>query len=275
MAKVNNLATQGLKGTLDNMTFVNSKAYGDHVRRKRGTVKPAVLNDAMVQSKDRLLQVNETARLIFNSIRNEHKDGSLWSRLLSVLRRQLKETNDNNVKCLLKLECHAEHTLTTMLRSDWFIEIAPIVKRRLCIDLKIPEAPMKRKKKYLPESQVGIHVIFHDPVHNRLRKEEIHSDVFSKTSYPLQLPFVVPVPARVQSYAIFLKVTECINGEAKSWPQSTGMRCIAVGIIPGKQRPPAKRKTATKKKQPIARKQKARAKGKASRMNRSDGELNN
>ena len=256
MAKVNNLTTQGLKGTLDNMTFVNSKAYGDHVRRKRGTVKKAVLNDAMVQSKDRLLQVNETARLIFNCIRNEHKDGSLWRRLLSVLRRQVKETNDNNVKCLLNLECNTAHTLTMMLRSNWFIEIAPIVKRRLCISLKIPEAPMMRKK-YLPESQVSIHIIFHDPVHTRLKKEEIHSDVFRKTSYPLQLSFVVPVPARVQSYAIFLKVTECIEGEAKSWPQSTGMRCVAVGIIPGKQQPPAKRKTATKKKKTKVKKRKS------------------
>lgn len=262
MAKVNNLVTQGLKGTLDNMTFVNSKAYGDHVRRKRGTVKPAVLNEAMVQSKDRLLQVNETARLIFNSIRNEHKDGSLWTRILSALRRQLKETNDNSVTCLLNLECHAKHTLTSILKVDWIIETAPIVKRRLCIDLKIHEAPMMRTR-YLPESQVSIHVIFHDPVRNRLSKEVIHSDVFRKRNYPVQLPFVVSVPVRVQSYAIFLKVTECIDGEAKSWPQSTGMRCVAVGIITGKPNRKPSPKAAAKKKQPQVKKRKIKKPNKA------------
>ena len=34
-----NIVTHGISGTLYNLTFVNSKAYGPHLRRKRGSDK--------------------------------------------------------------------------------------------------------------------------------------------------------------------------------------------------------------------------------------------
>jgi hypothetical protein len=68
----------------------------------------------MEQSKDNLLQVNKTASLIFKSI-NEHKDGTLWPRLLSAFRHQLKQSGYNDVQCLLNLECSAKHTLDQIL----------------------------------------------------------------------------------------------------------------------------------------------------------------
>ena len=77
MAKSNNIVTHELSGTIDNLTFVNSKAYGAHVRRKRGTVKEAVLNKTMKESSNKLIHVNQIASLVFKSISNEHKDGKL------------------------------------------------------------------------------------------------------------------------------------------------------------------------------------------------------
>lgn len=38
-----------LSGTLAGLTFVQSAAYGNHVRRARGTVKPARINDVLHQ----------------------------------------------------------------------------------------------------------------------------------------------------------------------------------------------------------------------------------
>jgi hypothetical protein len=248
MAKTNNLTTKGLQGTLQNMTFVNSKAYGDHVRNPRGTFKPAVLNETMEQSKTRLLQVNETASLIFKSI-CEHKDGTLWPRLLSTLRRQLKETNHNNVHCLLNMECHAEHTLDKMLRSHWNVE-AEVVKRQLNITLTLPEPPIYSKK-YLKQFQVSIHVIFPDLEKGKLKKEIAYSDILQKASCPKVFSFVIPVPAKSTEVAVFLKVTECKDGIALNYPQSTGMRCVTVGVIPVRKDKSNKQKASPKKKRSL------------------------
>lgn len=233
MAKSDNIVTTGLSGTLDNLTWVHSKAYGDHVRRKRGTVKKAVLNKTMVESKNRLLHVNQIASLIFKGI-NEHKDGKLWPRLLSKLRLQIREYNYNDVSCLLKMECHQKHTLDKMLRSLWEVEVTGISKKQMCISLKMPDTP-EYNKKYLKEFQISMHVIYPDFERNKLKKEVACSDVLHKTSCPKTFSFTVPVPAKASQYAIFMKVTECEEGKALNYPQSTGMRCVAVGTIEKKQ----------------------------------------
>jgi hypothetical protein len=148
MAKANSNANRGLQRTLKGKIIVHSKRYGEHERNPRGTFKPAVLNEAMEQSKNRLLQVNQTASLIFSCIRDEHSDGTLWPRLLSALRLQLKETNQNDVYGLLNLECHAVHTLRNLLRTYWDIETTGIVKHRLYINLSLSKAPRWNTKTY-------------------------------------------------------------------------------------------------------------------------------
>ncbi|THU37006.1 hypothetical protein FAM09_18800 [Niastella caeni] len=253
MAKANKKAMQGMK----RMTFVRSKRYDEHERNPRGTFKPAVLNEAMEQSKNRLLQVNKTASLIFSSIRDVHNDGSLWPRLLSVLRLQLKEKNYNDVHCLLNLECHAVHTLQNLLRSNWYSNKIEIDKRQLSIALSLDKAP-KWKTKNMHQFQLSFYVIYPDLARNKLHKEIVHSEVFSLFDYPEELSFVVPVPARAAAYAVFMKVTGCINGVPENWLQSTGMRCVEVGTIERKQPKPGGQKAATNRKKPNAGSQKSK-----------------
>jgi hypothetical protein len=259
MAKAKKQTAQGVK----RMVHVRSKRYGDHERNPRGTFKPAVLNEVMEKSKNRLLQVNKAASLIFSCIRDEHNDGTLWTRLLSALRHQLKEKNYNDVHCLLKLECHAVHTLTNILRSNWHINTAEIVKRQLAITMSLDKAP-RWKTRNMHHFQVSLHVIYPDLERNRIQKEIVHSEVFPLFNYPEEIPFVVPVPPRAPAYAVFLKVTGCTDGVPGNGLQSTGMRCVATGIIKGNQqsksfhevviieKPPAvsksKRKTTNKDK---------------------------
>jgi hypothetical protein len=267
MAKANKKATQGVK----QMVLVRSKRYGEHERNPRGTFKPAVLNEAMVQSKNNLLLVNKPASLIFSCIRDEHSDGSLWTRLLSVLRLQFKEKNYNDVHCLLKLECHAVHTLQNLLRSGWHIKKAGIDKRRLSIALNLDKAP-RWKTKSMYHFQLSLHVIYPDLERNKIEKEVIHSDVFSLIDCPGEISFVVPVPPRAPAYAVFLKVSGCIDGVPTNGLQSTGMRCVAVGIIAGKPNGQTGPKAAAKKKQPNAAKQKTKTTKRATKRRLASGE---
>lgn len=216
------------------MVRVRSKRYGEHERNPRGTFKPAVLNEAMVQSKNNLVRVNGTASLIFSVIRNEHSDGTLWTRLLSTFRNQLREQSYNDVHCLLHLECHAEHTLRNMLRSYCDIKIASIVKPRLHLTLSLQKAP-RWKTKNMYEFQASVHVIFPDLQRKRINKEVVYADSYSLFDYPEEIPFAVPVPVGATCFAVFLKVTGCKDGVPQNGRQSTGIRCVATGIIEKKK----------------------------------------
>ena len=227
------------------MVRVHSKRYGEHERSPRGTFKPAVLNDAMVQSKNNLVQVNGPASLIFSAIRNEHSDGTLWTRLLSLLRNQLREQVYNDVHCLLHLEGHREHTLKNLLRSYFFIEVAGIIKRQLHITLSLEKAP-KWKSLNMYHFQASMHVIYPDFERKRIQKEVVCSDVYSQINFPKEIPFAVPVPPGAPAYAVFLKVTGCKDGVPQNGVQSTGIRCVAIGTIEKKQKP-AKKKRVPKK----------------------------
>jgi hypothetical protein len=225
MAKANKAAKNSKR-----MVRVHSKRYGEHDRNPRGTFKPAVLNEAMVQSKNNLLQVNKTASLIFSAIRNEHRDGTLWTRLLSTFRNQLREQNYNDVHCLLHLEGHAEHTLRNMLRSYCDIKIAGIIRRQLHITMMLEKAP-RWKTKNMFHFQASMHVIYPDLARKRIKKEVVYSDVFSLYDYPKKIPFAVPVPSGARAYAVFLKVTGCKDGVPQNGIQSTGIRCVVTGEI--------------------------------------------
>jgi hypothetical protein len=98
-----------------------------------------------------------------------------------------------------------------------------------------------------------MHVLYPDFEGIKLKKEVAYSDVLQKANCPKTFSFVVPVPAKATEYAIFMKVTECEDGVALNYPQSTGMRCVAVGTIERKQKSlsttkaPAKKNRAAKK----------------------------
>lgn len=91
MAKVRSIIK--LSGTLSDMTFVDSKAYGAHARAKRGTYKPISLSEGMQKSADVQKRVNLMAKIVFDAVNSfvpGFKDGKFWSRLLSVFRKQHK-----------------------------------------------------------------------------------------------------------------------------------------------------------------------------------------
>ena len=91
MAKVRSIIK--LSGTLSDMTFVDSKAYGAHARAKRGTYKPISLSEGMQKSAEVQKQVNLMAKVIFDAVNGfvpGFKDGKFWARLLSVFRKQQK-----------------------------------------------------------------------------------------------------------------------------------------------------------------------------------------
>lgn len=67
------------QGTIEDLTFVNSKRYKPHVRAKKYSKTPFVMTAPLAESKARMQQCNQYAKPVFQALRAEVHDGGLWS----------------------------------------------------------------------------------------------------------------------------------------------------------------------------------------------------
>jgi len=229
MAKTISLITRGLKGTLGDLTFVKSKRYGKHARAKRGTYTEAVLNSRMEESKNRLITANMPAQLIFNAVREEHKDGTLWTRLLSIYRKQIKDGSVPDLHCLKGLECSKEFTLHLLL-SDYRVDDS-LTDATLHILFKPNHNPVWRKIKYINACRVSLYVLFADLANQQLEKQVVRGPVtkLSASLEPLQAD--ITVPSFAKEYAILIMVEGCMEGKPVGLEHVNGMRVVKTGVV--------------------------------------------
>ncbi|RYF11958.1 MAG: hypothetical protein EOO42_20685 [Flavobacteriales bacterium] len=110
MAKVRSIIE--ISGTLSEITFVDSKAYGTHARAKRGTYTPITLPDGMQKSAKVQTQVNQLAKVVFDAVNTfvpGFKNGKLWPRLLSIFRQQNKLGKNYSYKDFDLMEIRVDH----------------------------------------------------------------------------------------------------------------------------------------------------------------------
>jgi hypothetical protein len=94
-------------GTLNGVTGVKSKVYGKHMRRARGTVKAAVINDEFKKSIELNKRANAIAKTIKDAIdpfRENFRDGTMWGRLVGLFKRHFRENSDLDLSILEKFE---------------------------------------------------------------------------------------------------------------------------------------------------------------------------
>ncbi len=92
MPKISSIISSSEDG--EKRTVVNSRAYGKHVRAKRGTHKPLVVTDAMKKAGELMRSANAHAKVIMDAFKpfcKDLRDGKRWSRLVALFRKQLQE----------------------------------------------------------------------------------------------------------------------------------------------------------------------------------------
>ncbi len=232
MAKTRSIVTHDMTGTLAGMTFVNSKRYKNHARCARGTHKEAVLNEAMEQSSERLASANKPAKVIFDAVRNDHKSGGLWTKLLSIFRKQMKAGLPFDVSALKDLECHEEHKLDKLIGYSACQLAVEVADGQLAIAVTMQEHPSWKKKEYINGYQVTITVVYPDFENWSFIKETVYgpvTDLNKDKPEPLQL--TVPAPPTTTTYVVFMTVTGCIKGEPAKEEHLKGMRVMDTGRI--------------------------------------------
>jgi hypothetical protein len=111
----------------DGWVLVKSNAYGEHYRRKRGSIKPAELNDALKLSNALMADADVYAKAIKDALdpfREKFEDGTMWSRLVKLFKKQLKKNGRVELKALEEFECHKRFHLRRILHRQLSVSMS-------------------------------------------------------------------------------------------------------------------------------------------------------
>lgn len=224
MAKLNTMFK--FNGTFRGTTAVRSKTYGDHIRAKRGTHKPAPVNAAFVESGKKLEIANAYAKVIKNCLdpyRENFKDGTLWSRLVSHFRSQLKEHGQIDFSRLQRFEVFKEHPLHLVLNMHTTLSLNAEGTAQTFI-LHPSTAPHFKSGKNIDSCQYTIIGIFVKP--DSLIARTVSHEERTKTLCKEPISVEFPLSEKGEEFLICVKCEGCNNGIP-----STNMRTKGMDII--------------------------------------------
>jgi hypothetical protein len=229
MAKFTPSVLGATSGTFDRTTFVNSKTYKPHVRARRGTHKPAVLNEALVQSSQRQAVANKFARLIFNAVRHIQKDSTLWTRIVSVIRRQLKNDTFPDMKDFVLLECSKKCTLSEKLRG--YTVHAQQAAQQLAVTVQLLCTPRFKNARYIDGYQLHVIAVFPNFTQLTSQVETFNTSIIQRHTPPEVLFVQLPIIPGADQYLLFLGITGCKRGEPIQVAHLKGLQVAAAGKL--------------------------------------------
>jgi hypothetical protein len=217
-----------LQGTIDDLTFVNSQRYKPHVRRKRGSVKKATLNSTLNQHKDLIKIANRQAKLIFQSLKNEHHDGSFWTRLVPLFFKEVKAGNPFPLRNLLKLECSKVHKLDMLLGINYSIAVT-VAEQQLQVAVELKEQPTFKHDSCLRGYELAVIALYPD-----LKEETCGKEVATAPIVPLKSElqphhFELPMPSSEAPFVLLLRIAASIDrGKTTNQPNLNGLAVVYV-----------------------------------------------
>jgi hypothetical protein len=231
MAKSDSLIN--LRGTFDELTFVKSKAYGDHVRAKRGTRKKAELNGVLKREVKRLISANVPAKILKDAI-DPHcgtlKAGRLWQRLLSLFRKQLK---DNGVSDFTRIE---RFEINDEFRFERFLHVEPTIKflkkeSILQVDVSYDGRPRFGRARYIDGYRFTVIGIYPDMKKKTAQTVAVESGILPLSEVASPLSFQLDVPEKTKSYVVAIKIEGSAKGVIRSNHITSGMCIVGSGAL--------------------------------------------
>lgn len=218
-------------GTLGDFTFVN-RAGCLYIRRKRGTVKKAVLNEKFQRSVDRHNVVNRTA-LPVNDIVKQYvgsfKDWPFYTQMLKRLKKCEDDNPGTHLRSLAKLEVNQEHKLESMLT------VAPYTittyKDHVTITLKLNSHPNFSKKSNNNCFFYEVIVILWDKKGNVSTHDSISTEwVYYEDELP-EYDLDFKRTAADKYYLLALNLTGGENADTKKMMRDKAMMILGGGVI--------------------------------------------
>jgi hypothetical protein len=222
-----------LQGSIGGLTFVSSRAYGDHVRARRGTYKPAKVNASLKQEVKMVVMANVPAKIVKDAIdpyRGDFLGGTLWSRLVSFFRRQLKTEGQFDFSKLKRFEIHEGYPLDSFINTQSTVSVNKKMWK-LSVEVRYDHHPKFKKVKNIDGYVLTVIGIFPDMKKKAAQTSTVASKVFKMTG-PLS-PFLVELnlPPKVKNYILCLKLEAYINGSPSNTRTTTALCVIDSGEI--------------------------------------------
>lgn len=129
-----------LQGTIDDVTFVNSKRYDPHIRAKKNSKTPFVMTAPLAISKERIQECNQYLKPIFQAMRPEVYEGGMWSKMVSLQFAALKAGLPLGLSCYENFECNIQHPLAEALGNGYDFS-ATREQNQVHVRLQLPGAP--------------------------------------------------------------------------------------------------------------------------------------
>jgi len=214
-----------IQGTFQNITHVDSRSYGEHIRAARGTHKPAVLNDAMKDEGKKLASAVAPAKLIkdaLNPYRQDFYGGQMWQRLVSIFKRQLKIKGTIDFNELTNFEIYKEYPLSRFaiftLNSQYDKNSST-----LTVTLSYP-LPLFKKVTYLTHYRLNIIGLF--PFGDKALTNITSSEVMACQAEPKEIQLTLPVPSEAALALLCIKLEGYENGAPAKGLTTKGMAIV-------------------------------------------------
>ncbi|MXV53269.1 hypothetical protein GS399_20065 [Pedobacter sp. HMF7647] len=224
------MARKKAERTVTGDIIVESRSYGTHTRKPRGTHKPVEINAAFKASAVNLAKANKAAALLKREIdqfRHDFGGGLLWQRMLSVFRGYYKNNEAPNLQGFRHFEIHKDYPLSrlmTVTTKNVFVEDGSI---HATLQLSTPNF----KRKFVDGYCIGLIAFFAD-----FEEEKTASSVDWTPVIPLSKPlekveFILPVPDGYKEYLLGVKLLAAEGKTVQKNVTITGMCCIESGLI--------------------------------------------
>ena len=216
-----------IQGTFQNITHVDSRSYGEHIRAARGTHKPAVLNDAMKDEGKKLANAVAPAKLIKDALdpyRQDFYGGQMWQRLVSIFKRQLKQKGTVNYHELTNFEIYKEYPLGRFaifsLNSQYDKNSSS-----LTVTLSYP-LPVFKKVRYVTHYRLNVIGIF--PINEKVLTNITSSEIILCQAQPKETQLTLSVPTEASVALLCVKFEGFKNGELAKGLTTKGMAILKV-----------------------------------------------
>lgn len=204
-----------LQGTILGLTFVKSKRYKDHVRSARGTFTPITINETFKESKQLLMRCNKRARILFTALRDEHRDGALWSKLVSIFFKRAKEGQKPDVKMFAGLECHSERTLDALTHGQYSVATVREGKK-LRVTVALEKHPTCEDVKQPIGYYLTVLVLYPNFNKYTLVKEIARSELIRLDGPPVPVGFTLAAPSATAPYILLLGIVGMLHRQQES-----------------------------------------------------------
>ena len=210
-------------------TYVDSKAYGEHIRARRGTKSKVEVNDTFKAHNVLLSDANIPARLVKKAIdtyRSDFPSGQLWQFLVGMFKTQLKMTIPLNVDQLMYKDININYRLSRILKGGYIQEIRSNPEM-LKVELKALKPQFRSNM--IDGFLIEVIVMFFD-----FNNMESTSDFASSQIVPLhkqELSFDLKAGKPGDNYLICLKINGCICDKILTENSARSMQIIEAGRV--------------------------------------------